>query len=479
MLFRDMTESAIQKALRDDRAAENKARNAETRELIDMYEGGARMKPYLLRRPGESMATASASRQERYTYRANRAHNPNYFSRLTDSLADGFVGDKITRRVSSGDEAFQALLDDVHIQLVQQEYGLGTVLVGGSLVGIVGWAEGGISLCPLHPFAWRVKSDPQDPYALAEVEEDRTYQSADGKEHTVTWVWNSEWGRLYDSDGVRLTVDPMTGLETDWADPNPYDGEIPYVYWRGRPVLGQFEGISYVRDQASLQKELYNRSNDLMILCHMRSFGVPVFKDLQTNIADWSEYGGLEVGPTGDAWMLEPSGDIPGMVMTLEKLIEWMYETGNVPTSMVQDASVKSGVALAIEWMPFLRVIQTLRNNGAVSERELVRKMLVIGKAHGVEKLPSADVDIEIEYEESVLPTDETADFKRDLLMLNNDPPLITREEFVRRWHKLPDDKAVAKYIAELDAEADAAAAKKKEQQPEPQPFGAFGGLQL
>lgn len=448
-LYRDMTDDAIQASLREDRDSTHQAAMREMEELLIAYGGGQDMERFLVRRPGEQVAVAGRQREERYLYRKRRAHNPNYFARLTDAIVDGFVGDKIERHIEGeADSVLQDLLSECAIDMVQQEYGLSTVLLGNALVAIAGNSDM-VGIAPVHPLNYTASCDPMRPYRLAEVVEKRGYFDRSENERFVYWVWNDAWGRCYDQSGRRLNVDPITGEDTDWADPNPY-GVVPYVHWRGRPMVGSFSGLSYVRDQLSLQKELYNRTNDLMVLCHLRSFGVPVFKDFQGDQLDWSEYGALEVGPQGDAWMLEPSGNVDGMLLSLDRLVDWMFQTGGVPVDVVKGQVAESGVALMVKWQPYVRVVQTLRTQGQVSEQDMVRKLCAVGRYHGY-ALPEDPV-VTVEYDDAIVPNDTIAEFQRDLLMLNNEPPLMTREDFLRKWHDLDDDGALAEYIEKLDA---------------------------
>ena len=448
-LFDTHSKAIIAASLKKLREASLDAHAKEIEQLEDFYEGGSDVVKYLYRNPAES--------EESFTARQKRFAHLNYVGRIVDELVDDVYGDEVQRSFGvdadpAADEALKTTLEFNNIIEVQQEVCRSQVLMGDGWIN-VSWREPDqmVGIFAVHPLDFWFRMDPGNPSRLLEIVERRRSDRPDlAKDDDGTactyWIWNDTSFCEVDADGNYLTP----------ATPNPY-GTIPYVRWRGRSVVGGDDGLSFVRDAVSVQKLILNRVSDADKQIRYQAHGLLVIKGIDDPVIKSGADSFIRLSnPTDDAFFINPGADLKAVEDSTEGLVDRLFEISSVPASMVRGGTANSGLQLAIEMRPLTRIVGSVRTKAAAAEKRLITLIALIGRAHGQSVYPEV-VDPVVEFSDNFLPSDEVQAFTRDMAMLSFVPvPLMTREDFLAKWHrKLRNNPAaLAQYIDEIDAEA-------------------------
>jgi len=442
MLFEDLTAGMIRAGLAQARRQAVLDKQQDREELEAYYAGGREISSKLIRHPAEDHAEF-AQRKARLLY-------PNYVARLADALIDGVYGDPVTRSIADAtDEQLETLQDIWEWNLmprVQRDIGYGIVVLGDAWVNCTYHERDRIiGVHAVHPDNIAYTTDPDNPNRVIELVETRAEEHivGSGKEVQTHWVWTLDEFGHFDDDGRPMDDGP-------WPAPNPY-GWIPYVHFRGRPMLGVSDGLSYIRDQITIQRALMNRLSDEDVLCVEQIHGTLVLKGYQRANVDHGPRRAITVSPDGDAFYINPNAAIKDLEESIDRLVKMLFETGSVPMSLVSGGTASSGLQLAIEMRPFTRVVESIRAECTASEKDLIRTVCVIGAVHGL-GLPE-ECNPVVEFSDNVLPSDRDGEFQRDLLMYQNG--LMLRTDFLARWiDKLGDDQAaIEEYEQQLESE--------------------------
>ena len=462
VLFSGETEAAVLDSVRKLREIWEAARQSAYTEYMDFFLGGkSRMEKYLVRHAGEVD----------FEERLKRCASPNYVGSIAQALIDGLYGDPVARQIESGasDEqkrVFESVYRYNRWDERQKELAQGIVVLGDAFANTAYDERArAMVLTPLHPGCLWWETDPARPGRILRLVERRLspWTDADGKPLYTWWVWTPEWFTHLDPDLKPLR--PRTA--------NPYktqrhpDGLVPYIRYKGRAVLGVDEGASYIEGLVDIQKMALNRMSDHDLMIVYQAHGVLVTVGYMQDEALTGPTTALNVGPNGDAKFISPGAQIAPVGDTIDKLFEYMHETGQVPVSIVRGGTANSGVQLQMEMRPYTRVVGSERTSALASEIEMAEAVCAIGAYHGL-KLP-VDAEFSIGFADNVLPVDKDAEFDRDFRAISAKPPLMTLEKFVRKWapEEAKTEDSLKKYITELRAEQDQSAQRDA---------AAFGG---
>lgn len=454
MLFESRTEAAVLDSVRRLREEAQRAREAELAEYENLYLGDrARCAQYLIRHHRE--------RDNKWNERLLRFTNQNYYARFCDAIVDGVYGDPVERGLEESNKAQDAILADVFdrnaIDSLQRLYGLGQVRDGEGWINVA-WRDNreSVALFNVHAANVWYQCDPNDPTVITDLVERRiqgralgTARNAVEQKYTY-WVVNSEW--LWELDDEGHTITPKF--------PNPY-GRIPYVRILGRRVPGYDDGVSVVRDLVSMQKRAINRGSDLDTLIRYQAHALLVTISHDQPEVETGPVSFLNMPVGGDAKYIQPNAPIADVLSVHEHELSEMAEIANVPLAILRGDESSSGIHLAMKTRPFMRLIHSLRTEARVGERDLIRCVCAVGRAHGL-ALPE-DPMPRVKFSDNVIPIDKDGEFTRDYQQVTANPPLMTRREFITRWNPdiAADAKAIEAYLAELDQEANAKAERE------------------
>lgn len=448
MLFPRLSEGLVDASLRALQDTMRDKRKLLFEELDLYYYGGPDIVYKIEPKPAET--ADELSRRKRAVEYAN------YVRRLSREVIQGLYGDEVKRDIDATfPEATHQKLQDIWDQnrMITTQWNIGRDLYvlgdGWANIAFNQWTEN-VSVYAVYPGNIEYSTDPNDPNHLIEVVETRTSGKSrvprSGDLFTL-WVWQDEIFDHLTSDGRHIP--DAKGQSGPW--PNPY-GRIPYVKWTGESSTGSTEGHSYVLDAVTIQRTILNRLSDMNTLIEDQAHGLLVLSGNEQPSVESGPKRFLAVGPEGDAKFISPGAELAAVEASIMASIERMYETNSVPISMLRGGSANSGLQLAIEMRPYTRVVESLRASALQSERELVKMVCKIGAVHGL-GLPD-DVTPVIEFSSNILPSDKNAEFTMDLAMVNNIPPLMTREHFIEKWiDRVRDMESLSAYIAALDAQ--------------------------
>lgn len=468
MLFGDLTEGAIQAGIR---RLMDKSRQQDRQGVMDtlaLYRGGPTTITYLLQRPGE--------RTTKWELRTQRFALPNYLAFIIDYLSRGIYGQQVMREYEGGSETENQLLEDTleanDIWDTQAEIAQGMVAAGDT------WAcvkydefDDRLVVVPVWPLHIQWEADPDNPQRVRVLAETRPYIDENGAEKAFTWVWvddkasGQSWGRVYDEQGNRRIEQEGAGF-----DPNPY-GVIPYVRWRGLPMIGMQDGLAVMRDLTGLQKLLIQQLSDLVALIVYQSHGQPVRimgVGEDPNSVVLTGVDSMMTLANGGSFTFEnPGAAIPEVLAAIDATIGTMFDLAQIPREAYKGGVAESGVALRIRWQPYIAQTQAARMRAKSAERRLGLVFGAVGPVHGL-AFP-ADKKLIAEWDESILPTDDVADHAADLADVNNVPPLMTLEDYLLKWRNGVDTPEDAKkYLEEIRAQEP----KPVEGRPDPGRFG-------
>jgi hypothetical protein len=413
-------------------------------EYEDWYVGGDTVSKYIFRNPGE--------KDDSFNARIRRVCHMNYIGRIVDEIVDDVYGDEVTRSYGAGEEAADARLKDTlewnNIVDTQQDWCRSQVLLGEGWANVA-WREnpGTVAIFGVHPMDAWWRGDPDNPGHMIEFVETRASDlpnlPADFAGNVyVHWIWNEHEYCQVDNNGDYIV--PPT--------PNKY-GVIPYIRWKGRSVVGYDDGLSYVRDAVTIQKLVLNRTSDEDKLVRYQTHGLLVIQSIDRPTIESGADSFIRItDPTGKAYFINPGADIAAVSQSRKDLVAALFEISSVPMSLVVGGTASSGLQLAIEMRPLTRVVRSVETKATVSERQLLRVIAAVGRAHGDTAYPERP-NPDVQFSHNFLPSDEKQEFDKDLSMLNNIPPLITTEDFLARHHKhlRNNPEAMAEYRKKLD----------------------------
>lgn len=453
-LFGDQTEQAVIRSIQALRASQELERAKELAELDDWYAGGERVQKYLERFEGEG--------EKDYNRRQRNMSNANYLALFANKLIDGSFGGEVYRSFDGASNEQQAQLadifEDAEMDEVYSEIGQGTVVHGDGW-GMVDVDHVGerVVVHAAHTADIWYRHDPYRRSRLIELLERRWVErTSSGQDVFEYLAWGMEpepWFQLLD-DGGRPKRDADGNRE---RKPNEL-GVIPYARFKGRSIIGEIDGYSYIRDQVSLQRDLVDLLSELRLLIKYQSGSLLVVKDHDAPEVGVGPNAGLRLSPDGEAYFLQPEADIQAVMNVAREKIAMMFETGSVPAEVVQTkATDESGIALEIRFRPFSRLVGKMRRKQIIGDRQLVVLVTAATNAYLGGGFPSPEeIQPIVEYRDEVVPKDTERELDTDLRMVSGRPALMTRRTFLRRHMArfgLKTDQEVDAYLAELDQE--------------------------
>jgi len=446
--FESMTEAIILASLRDLEANIDARMAAVYDEYEDWYLGGNLVQQYLYRNDKES--------DDSYSARVRRLANINYLARIVDELVDDAYGEEVTRHYGepatpAHEETLQDCLSESHIIEEQQDYARSIVLFGKGVANVSFDEDDGlVKVRAVHPGQVAYRTHPNDPKRIVSLVERRSAFGLGGskfEEVETFWIWTeTEFCQL---DTKRRFIIPPT--------PHRY-GRVPYVVFRGRGVVGEREGISYVRDVIGIQRLLLNRVSDIDKLTRYQCHGVLVIKGIDDRAVTTGADSFIRLtNPEDNAFFISPNANFAAANESVERLAAMLFEISNVPQSLVRGGQASSGLQLAIEMRPLVRTVQSLRIRSSAGERDLVCCVAAVGRAHDPSRYPDPNaITPEVTFKDDFLPSDKNEEQDRDLVLLNNDPPLMTVRAFIEKHNPdiAGDPGKIDEYLRELKDEA-------------------------
>ncbi len=387
-----------------------------------------------------------------FTERKRRFVSMNYVGPLADQIINSLYGPEVERRVENCTEAVaQAFTDlweknNIHRRMLENASNF--VPLGDSYVkAYYRESDQTVRYAVLRPQDVTVMSQPDDyeqEQMLVESRLEPTFENGKVGTRQRYFVWTpEEFGELH-----------VVGNSAYYPDggemqPNIY-GCIPVVHFKARSVPGQYYGLSMIDDAITVQKEINNQLSALTTLTTMQAFSILVIKGNRVDSLNVSEKNVLYIGKDGDATYLQPNAPIAEVRLNIEFLIERLFETAGVPISAIRSGSANSGVQLAIEFKPLADIVKRLKTQSKESEQEVFDATCAVLRAHGT-AVPDG-VQFVCDFPESFLPSDNAQEKALDLSLLNNVPPLMSREEFWQKWNPDITPEQMAKRAAEIDA---------------------------
>lgn len=446
-MFATLADSLVKDSLKTLNAEALQRREAACRTFCDFYEGGDKVKPYLIKHAGEE--------PEEFTERQQRFASLNYVKRYADEIIDGIYGDPVRRTLegiaedSATAKVYAGVYRDAQIDRTQREFAWGMVVVGDGWFNVA-WKDRLEAMTILPVYAGNVwwETDPDDPTRIVELVERRILRRTDQGPVYGYWIWTLDWKWFVDEDGKTLQA----------KSPNPY-GRIPYVRAKGQSIPGYDEGRSYIADAVTIQALINNRLSDQDVQIVNQTFSDLILENVNVDTIGRGPRRAIMLqGTNAEAYYISPTPMVAETEDTIEKLIVRMGEVLNVSISLIRGDIEASGVALAMRLRPFVRVIQSGRTSAGTAEIELGRTVCAVGSYHGL-ALP-ADGKPEFTWSENTLPTDKAAEFDRDYMQVTASPALMTAREFFEKWHPGLKGKALDEAFAELEAEREKARAQ-------------------
>ena len=447
MILTSMAPSMVAEAIRDlrEKAEETRQRTYDYRN--DFFLGGDRTKQYLTRHPGEG-PTAWAERKERFadtglTWRAGQA------------LVSALYGHGVKRELlDTGDRetaAFQSILDASKINSKQRMVAQNQV-VSGDGFALVAWSDSlnSLRIHSVDPGNIFVEVHPDDAMREQTVIERRA--NPNRVDSFIYWVWTDEAKTLVDEDGKEL--DQGDGV-FGWQ-PNPY-GVIPYVHWRGMPISESYWGHSPVAACMELHRYANNIRSQVDRLALYQAHSILAISDhnIESTITA-GETNALRLSAEGSAQYLAPSAAIGDVEAVYQRSRREAFEISGIPWSIVEGGQAPSGYALTVEYRSMAEVVEDLAVEAKDAELEMLRKLCIIGKVHGL-PLPE-DPDVQVDLNLEITPEDKDGLRLRDLDDLQ--AGLMTKRDYLLRHRPdIPPDQIDA-YIEQLAAERPAAPAQ-------------------
>lgn len=444
MLLPNLSEQVIRRAVAEYRAELLSQRGRYLEELEDFYIGGSDMSEHIRRFEGEEQRDLN-ERRARFQY-------PNYVAKLANVLIDSAYGAPIKRKIRNASEAqqkqFDAILEWNSATQMQLEVGQSIVTLGDAWA-CVAFREIAktVGILPVYPgHIVHVAYDPENPRQIVQLVErrmdDGNPDPSTGKAPILGyWFWTVDEFAFVDQEGAYITPPQRNAYRA-----------IPYVRWIGEPVIGERTGLSYIRDLIPLAKALINRLSELDQLVIDQTFStlVTAGHEKPTFGTGTKRWVGLQQG--GTAEYITPDPRIEAVEAAVDGIIQRMCETVGVPRSLLQGGIASSGRQLELEMWQLVQRVQRIRSINIDSERELCRLVCLVGATHRLGLPPSPDV--EVEFDSQILPTDRQVERQEDRADVDNIPPLMTREDYVRKYRSgLNTDEAVRGYIVLLDAQ--------------------------
>lgn len=468
MLLPNLSEQVIRRAVAEYRAELLSQRGRYLEELEDFYIGGSDMSEHIRRFEGEEQRDLN-ERRARFQY-------PNYVAKLANVLIDSAYGAPIKRKIRNASEAqqkqFDAILEWNSATQMQLEVGQSIVTLGDAWA-CVAFREIAktVGILPVYPgHIVHVAYDPENPRQIVQLVErrmdDGNPDPSTGKAPILGyWFWTVDEFAFVDQEGAYITPPQRNAYRA-----------IPYVRWIGEPVIGERTGLSYIRDLIPLAKALINRLSELDQLVIDQTFStlVTAGHEKPTFGTGTKRWVGLQQG--GTAEYITPDPRIEAVEAAVDGIIQRMCETVGVPRSLLNGGIASSGRQLELEMWQLVQRVQRIRSVNLETERDLVRMVCLVGATHKL-GLP-VDPDVEVEFDSQILPTDRQTERTADLLDVNNIPPLMLREDYVRKYRDgISTEDAARGYVALLDqqdADGDGGSRKTAGEgtTPEPPPSG-------
>ncbi len=455
-LFEGKSADYVMRSIVELQKQDRREYEQECQDYTDYMAGGKQLARFLVRHPSEE--------DNEWTNRNRRFMSNNYVAPLANQIINGLYGPPVTRTIDDPktQETFDWIwqLNNMHTTMLSCADGfvpLGSYLIRSWWDETADDGKGNLRYTLVRPQDVRVIARADNCNKAKVIIEDRWEEDFDFERGVI-----ANTRRFFvtsdDSYAELISPDGKTAFFAEGGEPqpNPY-GVIPYTHFKARSIPGQYLGLSLIRDAVTIQQEIFNRASELSVTVTMQAFSTLVIGGRAPKDLPIGPKAFIETTVDGKAYYIQPGAPITEVQDSIEKLIATMFDIGAVPISAIRGGSANSGIQLAIEYKPLSDVVNRLKTQSKESERELFETSLRILKAHGVPV--NTEAQMTPDFPESFLPTDDYQEFMVDLQKLNNIPPLMSREEFWKKWNPdLTQDELVQKA-----KDIDEAAAKSRQ----------------
>ena len=438
-----LTEQAVRISLKKLIHDNELARDSTLTLLDDMYEGGLAATRHLTQFPGEN--------PKWWAHRRTHAVNVPYFGMLVDYIRDAALGTppNITMEQEAYQDRFEEILYENDWDNVHSDAGLGCILHGSGWLRI-GPDPEAMTVAEAYPRIMRVHTGNIKAWysrmsgRLIRVIEQIGMDNGEtdrGNETEHEFISTTdETIERYDKDGELVE-----------SKPNPYR-VINYVELPGRHDPNSDEGSSYVLDAARMQVLFNQDSSYFQRILLLHSGSTLVTKGYNRPEIDLGVLGHIAIDdPTGDASFLQPQSKILEFKDVLAWIVETMYQSHRVPTSIISGAVQESGIALEIKWRPMTQQAMSIRTRVTPAYETLAELVAVVDKVE-THNGPGV-VKASVEFQNDILPTDTRSEREED--RMDWESGLMTDDEYLMKWgpERVRDDaEARAAYIEELEA---------------------------
>ena len=297
-------------------------------------------------------------------------------------------------------------------------------------------------------------------------------------EITGSWIcYDYDNGEMYIADDKETgryryyelitqdVFDPLTGKQDKkgewqaWENGNLMDRSGPNKYGIFFPVIWQtIDGESFIKRGEKLLSE-YNRvMSSFADVINMNAFAMPIFENADPPekliIGPRRALSGKSLDPQGKDIRIRfesPQIQVEAFKAYIDKLERFLSFAFGVPLEVLhglEEAAAKSGVQLKMMYGSLIQLREDLQRVVRRYEMEMMYNAMYMLEVENKKIGRYTDVlEPVIEYKESIVPTDEDAELTRDIIKLNKNA--ITIEDFVLKWNpNIKSPEEAKEYIA-------------------------------
>lgn len=245
----------------------------------------------------------------------------------------------------------------------------------------------------------------------------------------------------------------------------PY-GCIPFVFFNGQRLVGDFFGYSQERGLVELNKAINHGLSSLAEVINMQAFSLLVIQgatNLPTDEKGRPTVGigsstFLNVDAEGRVYFADPSPKIAECIQHIDRMVELAFECGRVPLSVVQpqQSHAESAAARQLQFLPLIDVVKELQTYDALSEFQFAARALLIARrmAGGADDLAGVEEELAgfgVQYSENYYPMDEPT--KLEIYQTRRDLGLEGRSDQLGQEHPDLDAEEIAELADRIDEE--------------------------
>jgi len=480
----DLTAGAVIRSWENWLVAGEALRREDNATMIDFYEGGTSVYDYIEQRRRES--------DDQWEDRQKRLRQLNICRMIPDRIMHALYGGKINRE---SDYAKHEDIMDIYkknkAQLFFQQVALSASVLGTALVKpYINVKEEirlttPISISDCYPILSGYDYEILDMMLIQVATEDYDVNTGRSTPAMRKEIYTDEETAIYINDEL-VNNDDELGIV------NPY-GVIMWTKFPGRfgAERGDYWGLSDIRDVVEVAKFINELCSFLDELVEKQAHSTLFTRGI---IADGNK---AATGPSvfinvkdefGEAKYITPEPKLDEILNIVESLLKHAFEVGCIPSvSVVSGEGVKSGIALLIEYKPFLDLVKQRQLLFEEAEIELYKKVALAEEYKRTGKVFSPEaaqefmdkINVTIEFPSEYFPQDTKEGIEQDMMAidagfstlkrkLRERYPDMTDVEIDALYQEVQDEKASSAYntgFEETDPEKKKAANNTKEKE--------------